>query len=133
MTTTGATHTQHKDESAIRDLVDKWLAATKSGDYETVLTLMADDVIFIVPGREPFGKEAFAAQSRQMKDMKIDGKSDIKEIEVLGDRAWMRNYLEISITQPDGETTKRSGYTLTVLRKNSDANWVIARDANLVM
>ena len=133
MTATQATHTKHDDELAIRELVKKWLAATKSGDYETVLTLMADDVIFLVPNREPFGKEEFAAQSRQMKEVKIDGKSDIKEIEVLGERAWMRNYLEITITEPDGKTSQRSGYTLTVLRKNSDGSWVIARDANLVM
>jgi len=132
MTATQAIESKHDDELAIRNLVDKWLAATKRGDFDTVLTLMADDVIFMVPGREPFGKEAFAAQSKQMTGMKVDGKSDIKEIEVLGDRAWMRNYLEILITQPDGKTTQRAGYTLTILRKNTDGNWVIARDANLV-
>jgi len=133
MTATQATHTKYDDELAIRELVDKWLAATKSGDFDAVLRLMANDVIFMVPNGEPFGKEAFAAQSKQMKDMKIDGKCDIKEIEVLDDRAWMRNHLDISITMPDGKTTKRSGYTLTILRKNPDGNWVIARDANLVM
>jgi uncharacterized protein (TIGR02246 family) len=44
-----------KDEPAIRDLVDNWLAASKAGDHRTVLNLMADDVLFMVPGREPFG------------------------------------------------------------------------------
>ena len=133
MTATKATPTKHDDESAIRELVDRWLAATKNGDLDTVMTLMADDVIFMVPGKEPFGKEEFAAQSKQMKNVKIEGKSDIKEIEVLGDRAWIRNYLQILITEPDGKTTQRSGYTLTILRKNPDGNWVVARDANLVM
>jgi ketosteroid isomerase-like protein len=37
------------------------MAASRAGDTATVLSLMADDVIFRVPGREPFGKEAFAA------------------------------------------------------------------------
>ena len=36
------------------------LAASKAGDLAPVLSLMTDDVIFMVPGREPFGKEAFA-------------------------------------------------------------------------
>ena len=132
MTTSGASHRNHDDEQAIRALVDKWLEATKEGDYETVLTLMADDAIFMVPGREPFGKEAFAAQSDQLKDAKIEGKSDIQEIEVIGDHAWMRNHLQVTITQPNGQTTTRSGYTLTIFRRNADGRWLMARDANLV-
>jgi len=132
MRTTGAIHTKHDDEQAIRALVDKWLESTKEGDYETVLTLMADDAIFMVPGREPFGKEAFAAQSEQMKGAKIEGKSDIQEIEVIGDHAWMRNHLEVTINPPNGQTMTRSGYTLTILRKEADGRWLLVRDANLV-
>src|SRR6266850_8364144 len=101
MESTGGTHLKHDDEQAIRQLVDKWLAATKTGDLATVLSLMADDVIFMVPAQEPFGKEAFAEGFRQMQHHKIDGTSDIKEIKILGDWAWMRNHLQITITQPD--------------------------------
>jgi uncharacterized protein (TIGR02246 family) len=133
MASSGAIHTKHDDEQAIRALVDKWLESTKVGDYATVLSLMADDAIFMVPGREPFGKEAFAAQSEQMKSAKIEGKSDIKEIEVIGDRAWMRNHLDVTITQPNGQTMTRSGDTLTILRKEADGRWLMARDANLVL
>lgn len=132
MATSGAIYTKQDDEQAIRELVDKWLESTREGDYERVLSLMADDAIFMVPGREPFGKEAFAAQSEQMKGAKIEGKSDIQEIEVIGDRAWMRNHLEVTITEPNGQTITRSGYTLTVLRKEADGRWLLARDANLV-
>ena len=51
-----------EDERAIRALVSTWMAASRAGDTETVLSLMADDVVFMVPGAEPFGKEAFAAK-----------------------------------------------------------------------
>ena len=132
MASNGATHLKQNDEQAIRQLVDRWLAATKTGDLATVLSLIADDVIFMVPGQEPFGKEAFAARSREMEHYKIDGISDIKEIEVLGDWAWMRNHLQITITQPDGKLARRSGYVLTILRKNPDGAWVLACDANLL-
>ena len=47
------------DERTIRDVVETWMAATKRGDLATVLSLMTDDVVFMVPGQEPFGKEAF--------------------------------------------------------------------------
>ena len=121
------------DERAIRKLVETWLAASKAGDVATVLSLMADDVVFMVPGREPFGKVAFAAASQGMKDIRIEGRSDIQEIEILDSWAWMRNYLEVTITPAAGAAPVwRSGYTLTILRKTADGRWVIARDANLL-
>jgi len=121
------------DEQAIRELVKKWMAASKAGDTATVLSLMADDVMFMVPGREPFGKEEFTSAAKGMKGMSIEGTSDIQELRVLGDWAWMRNRLQITLTPPKGEPKSRSGYTLTILRKKDDGNWVIARDANLLM
>jgi uncharacterized protein (TIGR02246 family) len=120
------------DEEAIRQLVETWMAASKAGDLSTVLSLMADDVIFMVPGRQPFGKDTFIASNQNRKDVRIEGSSDIQEIRVLGDWAWMRNYLKVSMTPPQGKPLVRSGYTLTILRKNSAGNWVIARDANLL-
>jgi uncharacterized protein (TIGR02246 family) len=120
------------DEQAIRDLVATWMAASKAGDLATVLTLMSDDVVFMVPGREPFGKEAFAAASKGMEGVSIAGTSEIAEIEVLGDWAWMRNRLRMTVTPPGGKTMVRSGHTLTILRKASDGRWVIARDVNLL-
>jgi len=120
------------DERAIRDLVDTWMKASRAGDTETVLSLMSDDVIFMVPGREPFGKQTFAANSRSMDGAKLEGTADIRELKVLGNWAWLRNFIEITITPRGGETVHRSGFTLTILRKEADGRWLLARDANLV-
>jgi uncharacterized protein (TIGR02246 family) len=121
-----------EDERAIRDLVATWMQASQAGDLETVLGLMSDDVVFMVPGREPFGKEAFAAASQGMNGMRVEGASDIRELEVLGDWAYLRSYLEVSVTPPGGSAVKRTGYTLTILRKQADGGWLLARDANLL-
>jgi uncharacterized protein (TIGR02246 family) len=123
---------QSDDETAIRKLVDTWLAASKAGDISTMLSLMTDDVTFMVPGREPFGKEAFAAASGAMQNVRVEGNADIRELRVLGDWAYMRNYLEMTITPEDGAPMKRSGWTLTILRKG-EARWLLARDANLLI
>lgn len=121
------------DERAIRELVDTWLAASKAGDLPTVLSLMTDDVVFMVPGQKPFGKEAFEAASEAMGRVRIEGTSDIQELQVLGDWAWLRNYVEMKTTSPDGGApVHRSGYTLTILRKEPDGRWRLARDANLL-
>jgi uncharacterized protein (TIGR02246 family) len=124
--------TTKTDEQAIRDLVDQWLAASKAGDTAKIRHLMADDVIFMVPGQEPFGKEAFKARSDKMKSTLLDATSDIQEIKILDDWAWMRNHLKITIAEPSGKRIQQSGYVLTILRKSGDGRWVIARDANLL-
>ena len=121
------------DERAIRNVVDTWLAASKAGDLDTVLSLISDDVLFLTPGQAPFGKEAFAKMSEGMKDMQVDGTSEIQEVQVFGEIAYLRNALRIVITMPDGKVVRRSGQTLTILRKEADGMWRLVRDANLVM
>lgn len=121
-----------EDEQAIRDVVARWFAASQAGDTKAVLGLMTDDVVFMVAGREPFGKEEFAKSSAEMKDVKIDGNADIREIEVLGDWAFIRSHLEVTMTPPGAPPSKRSGYTLTLLRREPDGRWRLARDANLL-
>jgi uncharacterized protein (TIGR02246 family) len=122
-----------EDEVAIRFLVDTWFAATKVGDFATVLDLMADDVIFMAAGREPFGKQGFAAAAEGVKNVRLDGRYEIQELQVLHDWAYLRNYIELIVTPPDGAAAaRRSGYTLTILRKDSDGRWRLSRDANLM-
>lgn len=122
-----------EDERAIRALVETWMKASKAGDLSTVLSLIADDAVFLVPGQKPFGKEAFKSALAGMSTLQIDGKSEIEEIRVLGDWAYLRNHIEIAITpRQGGKPMRRSGDTLTILRKGSDGRWLLARDANLV-
>lgn len=121
------------DERDIRELIDRWMAATRAGDLPTMLSLMTDDVLFMTPGQPPFGKQVFAAASEKMKDLRIEGTSDIQEIQVLGDWAYLRNHLTMTVTPPGGaKPMRRSGYTLTILRKEPDGEWRLARDANLL-
>jgi len=121
-----------EDERAIRELVDTWMAASKAGDVEAVLDLMTDDVVFMVPGQEPFGKEQFRTASESMRGMGMDGQAEVREIEVIGDRAWIRNFIEVTVTPAGGAPVRRSGHTLSILRKCADGHWRLFRDANLV-
>ncbi|TGQ31249.1 SgcJ/EcaC family oxidoreductase [Mesorhizobium sp. M00.F.Ca.ET.216.01.1.1] len=120
------------DERAIRWLVETWMRASMRGDTATVLSLMTDDVVFMVPGQEPFGKKAFAAAAEGMAGVRIEGTSDIVELQLLGDWAFMRSHIDMTATPPNGEPVRRSGYSLTILRKQADGQWRLARDANLL-
>jgi uncharacterized protein (TIGR02246 family) len=110
------------------------MSATESGDIATVLSLMTDDVVFLVAGQPPFGKQRFAEAMKPAPGAlasKIEGRSEIQEIRVSGDMAYMWTRLEVDITPPGGKPVRRSGHTLSVLRKK-DGQWQLARDANLL-
>ena len=124
------------DEQAIRELTATWMVATKAGDVETVLGLMAEDVVFLVPGQPPMiGKSAYAAVARPKPNQtppQIDGTSEIQEIKVLGDWAFMWTKLKVVVTpSAGGAPVTRAGHTLTILNQQN-GKWVLARDANLL-
>jgi uncharacterized protein (TIGR02246 family) len=121
-----------EDEKDIRALVETWMTASAAGDVDKVLSLMTDDVVFTVPGQEPFGKDAFATASKGMSGVKLDGRNEIVELEINGDWAFIRNRIDMTMTPPKGTAVRRSGYTLTLLKKGEDGRWRLSRDANLL-
>jgi uncharacterized protein (TIGR02246 family) len=123
-----------QDERAIRELIATWLKAPAAGDTEQVLSLMADDVVFLTPGHPPMrGKAAFAAGQAALKQFRIDATSDVQEIRVLGTWAYCWTQLSVVITpRQGGASVKRAGNTLSILQKQPNGAWVIARDANML-
>ncbi|MBA4017604.1 MAG: DUF4440 domain-containing protein [Pirellula sp.] len=126
------------DEQAIRQLVTTWMEATKRGDTATVLSLMTDDVVFLIAGREPmFGKAAFAAAlpppaAPDVPAPQIDGESEIQEIQVHGDWAFLWSKLQVTVTPPgNAPPIVRAGHTLTIFTKQN-GQWLLARDANML-
>jgi uncharacterized protein (TIGR02246 family) len=124
-----------RDEQEIRELVSAWMDATKAGDIEKVLPLMSDDMVFLMPGQPPMGKAGFAAAARAHagKDTpNVNGTSEIQEITVLGEWAFMWTKLTVVVTPTGGgPSMTRSGHTLSVLKK-CQGKWVLARDANML-
>jgi len=121
-----------EDEAAIRSVIATWIAASKTGDTETVLALIHDEALFHVSGVKPFGKTVFAAASGQMKDVAFEGESEVLEVEVCGHTAWCRTHLSVTVTPVGGKPVRRSGYTMSILRKSPDGKWQLFRDANLL-
>ena len=122
------------DEREIRDLVATWMEATQSGDVETVLSLMTDDVVFLVPGQPVMRKATFEASARKHASPggpTFEGTSEIQEIKVAGDWAYLWTRLTVVATREGAAPVTRTGHTLSVLRKQG-GKWLLARDANLL-
>jgi len=121
-----------QDEQQIRALIDHWMKASSAGDTAKVLALMADDALFLVAGKKPFGKEEFAETNKKMKDVKLEAKSEIREIQIAGDWAWCRSDIDVTSTSPGEQPVHRAGPVMTIFRKKPDGSWVLFRDANLL-
>ena len=124
------------DETQIRDLVRQWHAATKAGDTAAVLALMSEDVVFLMPGREPMNKADFAATSATPPGAPRPSfaiAQQIHEVQVDGDLGFMWSRLDVAITPPGAaEATELGGHTLTVFKRIA-GRWLLARDANLMV
>jgi uncharacterized protein (TIGR02246 family) len=123
------------DEQEIRQLVSTWMTASKAGDVDTILSLMADDAVFLVPGQPVMRKNDFAVAARAQSGQRapqFDGRSEIQEIRILGDWAFMWTKLTVVVTPPGGtQSMTRAGHTLSILKKQN-GKWVLARDANML-
>ena len=123
------------DETAIRALVATWLDATRRGDVATVVDLVTDDVVFLNAAGPPMiGRAAFADAIGAFAGPhapRVDATSEIREIHVAGDCAYLWSDLRVTVTPPGGMPGLRTGPALTILRREA-GRWRIARDANMV-
>ena len=123
------------DEQQIRDLITTWLRVSAEGDISQILPLMTEDVVFLVAGQPPMrGREAFAASFAGWQGkFSLETDCEIQEIQMSGNLAYSWTSLSVTMTPvAGGPANRRSGNTLTVLRKNAEGKWQIFRDANLL-
>ncbi|TDG03189.1 SgcJ/EcaC family oxidoreductase [Paraburkholderia guartelaensis] len=120
------------DERAIREVHTTWIEAVNAGDLVRLLTLMADDVVFLNPGRAPLGREGFPAGfSAAHQQFQIRCISELDEIVIAGEVAYTLCRDSLSVTpRAGGEATALAGHRVTIYRKQPDGRWLLARDAN---
>ena len=120
------------DEQAIRELHSTWIDAVNAGDLVRLLSLMADDCLFLNPGRAPLGRDEFSAVFLAAhKQSSIRCISELEEVVVVGEVAWTRSRDSLSVTPRTGDETKHlAGHRITIYRKQPDGRWLLARDAH---
>jgi uncharacterized protein (TIGR02246 family) len=126
---------EEQEKQKIREVIETWISASATGEVDRVLPLMAEDVVFLLPGQPPMrGRAAYAERSRAMAGrIRFEGRPEIQEIQIAGDYAFCWNHLSVKITPlPNGTPQKLAGNILSVFRKEPDGRWVLLRDANLL-
>ena len=120
------------DEQAIRQAHSTWIDAVNAGDLTRLLTLVADDVVFLGPGQAPSDRDGFSATfSTAHQQARIRCLSQLEEVVVVGEVAYTRSRDALHVTsRAGGEATQLAGYRMTVYREQPDGRWLLARDAH---
>ena len=120
------------DEREIRAMHSIWIDAVNAGDLARLLTLVAEDVVFLTPGQAPLGREGFSSNfmtARQQ--MRICCTSELEEVVVVGEVAYTRSRDALSVSpRAGGKAAQLAGHRMTVYRKQRDGRWLLSRDVH---
>lgn len=122
----------HADDRAVREVHARWIDAVNGGDLAGLLGLMTQDAVFLNPGREPVGRDAFPEGfSGAHERAGIHCVSELQDVVVAADVAYTlsRDSLRMA-PHAGGSALELAGDRLTVYRRQPDGRWLLARDAH---
>jgi len=105
-----------------------WIEAVGAADLVRLLGLMAEDVVFLNPGRALVGRDGFfagftAAHERQS----IHCVSELNEVGVVGELACTLSRDALSVTpRSGGDTGRLARHPMTLCRGQPDGRWPLA-------
>ena len=107
------------DERAIREVHTTWIDAINAGNLARLVTLMADDAVFLNPGQARLGRDGFPAGfSTAHQQSRIRCISELEEVVVIGEVAYTLCRDSLSVTpRVGGEATELAGHRITIYRK----------------
>lgn len=118
------------DVREIRGIADWWTAAVEAGDIEQLAQLMTDDIVVIHGnGRLVCGRTAVMKDfACSLQDFSVRQTVESEETIVAGEWAFERATVHTSITPRRGGATQEfDSRSLTILRKQTDLGWCVAR------
>jgi uncharacterized protein (TIGR02246 family) len=119
-------------EQLVRKTHATWIGAVNAGDLLQLLSLMTDDVVFVSPGRPPFGRAEFSTGFLKAHEhSEVRCVSEVEELVISGNVARTRCRDSLSL-QPraGGKTTEFAGYRESVYQRQPDGRWLLAHDAH---
>ena len=130
--TTTAWANQEADNKAVIKVLDDYGEFNLAGDAKSWAELHATDVVKLRQDKPPLTSwdELYEGKLKTNAKRKVVGWDlEIKEIEILGDRAYTWGVYEVELQFIEsGDTVRANGKFLTLYRKEPDGRWVITHD-----
>ena len=118
---------------AIEALHRRDVKASKARDFETLKSLLDDDVVILMPGGNAIrGREAvdnlYEEWGRAYRDVEVlSYEMDFEEVVVLGDYAFEWGTMFGSELGPDGGVTEEVYHLMRILKRRADGEWKVHR------
>lgn len=129
---TTALANQEADIKAVKKVLDDYGEFHLTSDAKSWAELHSTDVVKLRQGRPPLTSwdELYEGKLKSFAKQKVVGWDlEIKEIEILGDRAYTWGVYAVEIQSiENGDTVMVNGKFLTLYRKEPDGRWVITHD-----
>lgn len=127
----GETRSFLHDRQAIQQLMADWTAAVRAKDVSTLTTMVTEDAVFLPPGFPPIrGKQAVERMYTGFfpQFSSVEQTAVVEELEVAGDWAfaWGSEHM-ILVPQTGGSPIHLQGKGMSILKRQSDGSWKIAR------
>ena len=119
--------TTYNDEAAVRQLHDEVIAALNALDLDKLLSLHTDNIILMEPDMPTITGRAEVMQLfKKFQEQKLVYKLSytIDELEVFGERAFVRGQVTKQITQNNQSPIRETGKFITLSKKQDDGRWL---------
>ena len=123
----------NKDLEAIEELHRQDVAATKAGDYETLMSLMDEECMVFPPDSEPEDGRAYLSRFRASSDS-IEPEPEIlelvqdwQEVRLLGDFAYEQGIVRYAVRDANGAVIRETQRLMRLLRRQPDGAWRVLR------
>ena len=119
--------TTYNDEAAVRQLHDEVIAALNALDLDKLLSLHTDNIILMEPDMPTItGKTEVMQLFKKFQEQKLVYKLSytIDELEVFGERAFVRGQVTKQITQNNQSPIRETGKFITLSKKQDDGRWL---------
>jgi len=119
--------TTYNDEAAVRQLHDEVIAALNALDLDKLLSLHTDNIILMEPDMPTItGKAEVMQLFKKFQEQKLVYKLSytINELEVFGERAFVRGQVTKQITQNNQSPIRETGKFITLSKKQDDGRWL---------
>ena len=122
----------NQDEAEIAKILatrDAWIAGVKAQDLDRLMNLLTDDIVMMHPNRPAVvGKAANRADLvAAFTKFRVDQTAESDETVVAGEWAFDRARVATTLTPISGEAVTFHSKSITLLRRQPDGSWKIAR------